>query len=127
MESSPPGAQRVFFLSGPTGLTPACGLRSRGIDVVVIDKAAGPATTSRALGLQPRGREILNRMGALGDLPERAVHRYATNIYLGKRRLLRFVVETQLGGVKLGPLLISQAKIEMQLRKRLVELGGKVL
>jgi 4,5-epoxidase len=44
--------------AGPTGLTLACDLRSRGIAAQVVDKAAGPATTSRALGLQPRGREI---------------------------------------------------------------------
>jgi glycine/D-amino acid oxidase-like deaminating enzyme len=43
--------------AGPTGLTLACDLSSRGIAVTVIDKAACPATTSRALGLQPRGRE----------------------------------------------------------------------
>jgi hypothetical protein len=60
--------------AGPTGLALACDLRTRGIDVLVVDKAAGPATTSRALGLQARGREILARLGALGDLPERAIH-----------------------------------------------------
>jgi 2-polyprenyl-6-methoxyphenol hydroxylase-like FAD-dependent oxidoreductase len=59
--------------AGPTGLALACDLRGRGIDVTIIDKAPGPATTSRALGLQPRGTEILARLGALGDLPQRAV------------------------------------------------------
>jgi 4,5-epoxidase len=112
--------------AGPTGLTLACDLRSRGIDAQVIDKAAGLATTSRALGLQPRGREILDRLGALGDLPDRAVHAYATNILIGQRLLTRFVVETQSGRVNLGPLLISQAEIEAQLRRRLSELGGGV-
>jgi hypothetical protein len=105
----------------------ACDLRSRGIDVLVIDKAAGPATTSRALGLQARGREILGRLGALGDLPKRALHARATNVYVGKRRLIRFVVETQLGRINLGALLISQAEVEAELRKRLAELGGRVL
>ena len=47
---------------------------------MVIDKAAHPAITLRALGLHPRGREILACLGALGDLPERAVHAYPTNI-----------------------------------------------
>lgn len=112
--------------AGPTGLTLACDLRGRRIEAQVIDKAAGPATTSRALGLQPRGREILDRIGALGDLPDRAVHAYATNILLGQRRLTRFVVETQRGHGKLGPLLISQAQIEAQLRRRLTELSGGV-
>jgi 2-polyprenyl-6-methoxyphenol hydroxylase-like FAD-dependent oxidoreductase len=114
----------VIAGAGPTGLALACDLRSRGIEVEVIDKAAGPATTSRALGLQPRGREILARLGALGDLPERAVHAYATNVYVGKRRVLRFMVENQFGHLQLGPLLISQAEIEAQLRKRLAELGA---
>ena len=71
--------------AGPTGLTLACDLCSRGIDAQVVDKAAGPATTSRALGLQPRDREILDRLGALGDLPDRAVHAAATSILLGQR------------------------------------------
>ena len=113
--------------AGPTGLALACDLRSRGIDVLIIDKATGPATTSRALGLQARGREILDRLGALGDLPKRAVHAQATNVYVGKQRIIRFVVETQLGRINLGALLISQAEVEAALRKRLTELGGTVL
>jgi 4,5-epoxidase len=112
--------------AGPTGLTLACDLRSREIAVQVIDKAAGPATTSRALGLQPRGREILARLGALGDLPERAVHAYATNIRLRQRLLTKFIVQSERGQDALGPLLISQAEIEAQLRRRLAELGGEV-
>ena len=80
--------------AGPTGLTLACDLLGRGIAATVVDKAAGPATTSRALGLQPRGREILARLGALGDLPERAVHAVATNIRLRSRLLTKFVVRS---------------------------------
>ena len=41
--------------------------------VRVLDKAQGPAVTSRALGLQPRGVEVLDRLGALGDLPDRGL------------------------------------------------------
>jgi 4,5-epoxidase len=112
--------------AGPTGLTLACDLRSRGIAVQVIDKAACPATTSRALGLQPRGREILARLGALGDLPERAVQAYATNVRLRRRLLTKFIVRTERSQDASGPLLISQAEIEGQLRRRLAELGGEV-
>jgi 4,5-epoxidase len=112
--------------AGPTGLTLACDLSSRGIAVTVIDKAASPATTSRALGLQPRGREILARLDALGDLPKRAVHAYATNVRLRQRLLTKFVVQTERGQDALGPLLISQAEIEAQLRRRFGELGGEV-
>jgi 4,5-epoxidase len=112
--------------AGPTGLTLACDLRSRGIAVQIIDKAPCPATTSRALGLQPRGREILARLGALGDLPKRAVQAYATNVRLRRRLLTKFQVQTERGQDALGPLLISQAEIEGQLRQRLAELGGEV-
>lgn len=51
----------------------ACGLRQFGVDVRIVDAASGPATTSRALGVQPRGAEVLARLGALGDLPDKAV------------------------------------------------------
>ena len=47
-----------------------CGQRAS--TVRVLDGAAGPAVTSRALGLQPRGVEVLDRLGALGDLPTAA-------------------------------------------------------
>jgi 4,5-epoxidase len=112
--------------AGPTGLTLACDLRSRGIAVTTVDKAVGPATTSRALGLQARGREILARLGALGDLPERAVHANAINIRLRGRLLTKFSVQTTRGQDSLGPLVISQAEIEAQLRRRLAELDGEV-
>jgi 2-polyprenyl-6-methoxyphenol hydroxylase-like FAD-dependent oxidoreductase len=39
--------------AGPTGLTLACELLRRGVPCHIIDKASAPATTSRALGLQP--------------------------------------------------------------------------
>jgi hypothetical protein len=44
--------------------------------------ADGPAVTSRALGLQPRGVEVLDRLGALGDLQQRGlpVRRLAVNV-----------------------------------------------
>ena len=59
--------------AGPTGLTLACGLRQHGIDIRIVEQAAGAASTSRALGLQLRGAEALDRVGALADIPDRAV------------------------------------------------------
>ena len=63
----------VVVGAGPTGLALACGLRAAGLAVRVLDKAQGPAVTSRALGLQPRGVEVLDRLGALGDVPDRGL------------------------------------------------------
>ena len=51
--------------AGPTGLTLACELLRRGVNCRIIDKAASPATTSRALGLQPRTLELFDTMGII--------------------------------------------------------------
>jgi 4,5-epoxidase len=112
--------------AGPTGLALACDLRSRGIDVAIIDKAAAPATTSRALGLHPRGGEILARLGALGDLQQQAVNSRAINICVGARRLVRIDSPQTPDGVTPGLLIIGQAEIEARLRARLATLGCEV-
>lgn len=55
----------------------------------VVDAAPGPATTSRALGLQSRGVEVLDRAGAPGDLPDRASTMRTVAIHVGRRELGR--------------------------------------
>lgn len=105
--------------AGPTGLALACGLRRFGVDVRVVDAAGGPATTSRAMGLQPRGVEVLARLGALGDLAEKAV----------RLRSMRFNGEVALDMSSLreaGQLVVSQARVEERLRDRLSALGVEV-
>ncbi|ORA27736.1 FAD-dependent monooxygenase [Mycobacterium aquaticum] len=116
----------VVVGAGPTGLTAACSLRSAGVSVRVLDKADGPAVTSRALGLQPRGVEVLDRLGALGDLPQRGLAVRRVDVNVDGRPLASFPVGqlTRLHGP--AALLISQAEIEGNLRKRLAELGGSV-
>jgi 2-polyprenyl-6-methoxyphenol hydroxylase-like FAD-dependent oxidoreductase len=113
--------------AGPTGLAVACGLRAAGVAVTVVDGAAGPAVTSRALGLQPRGVEVLDRLGALGDLPDRALPINKVVITVEGRELARLQVGQAMErlGKRTG-LIISQAEIEAQLRQRLAELGGTV-
>jgi 4,5-epoxidase len=112
--------------AGPTGLALACALRNAGVAARVVDAAPGPATTSRALGLQPRGVEVLDRLGALADLPQRSVHVNEAIVFVGGRELtrLRLGQQTRLG--QYPTLLISQAEIEAALRHRLAELGGEV-
>jgi hypothetical protein len=48
--------------AGPTDLTLACELLRRGVSRRIIGKAPAPATTSRALGLQPGTLELFDRM-----------------------------------------------------------------
>ncbi len=49
--------------AGPVGMTAALELKRRGIHPRIIDKAAGPAQHSRALGVNPRTLEILEPSG----------------------------------------------------------------
>ncbi len=58
----------VIVGAGPTGLTLACELLRRGIRCRIIDKAATPAITSRALGVQPRTMELFEIMGVVDDI-----------------------------------------------------------
>jgi 4,5-epoxidase len=116
----------VIAGAGPTGLALGCGLLSMGVEVRIVDGARGPATTSRALGLQPRGVEVLDRLGALGDLPQRSVRMNGTVIRVGDRERLRLVVPPAGAIDGPGALVISQAEIEAQLRERIGRLGGHI-
>ncbi len=112
--------------AGPTGLTLACDLLGSGVTVRVVDSAAGPASTSRALGLQSRGVEVLERAGALGDLEQRSnpVRQVAVNLGDHATVQLRLGRRTRL--VTRPGLIVSQAEIEANLRRRLTQLGGTV-
>lgn len=117
----------VVVGAGPTGLALACGLRAAGVGVRVLDEAAGPAVTSRALGLQPRGVEVLDRLGALGDLPQRALPVREVIVTVEGRELARLQVGLSMERLGGRPALImSQADIEGALRERLSALGGSV-
>ena len=74
---------------GPTGLALACGLRLQGVGVRVVDRMPEPATTSRANFVHVRGSEVLDRLGALGELPEQAVRAMRITTYLGDKPLMR--------------------------------------
>ncbi|TQM79343.1 4,5-epoxidase [Saccharothrix saharensis] len=109
--------------AGPTGLATACALRALGTAVRVVDAAQGPATTSRALGLQPRGSEVLERLGALGDLPARSVGIRRVVVHVGGRRSGEVRVGRPTALVRRPGLLVSQAEVEAGLRTRLAALG----
>ncbi|MGI5125455.1 FAD-dependent monooxygenase [Pseudonocardia sp. CA-107938] len=112
--------------AGPTGLALACALAAADVPVEVVDRATGPATTSRALGLQPRGIEVLDRIGALGDLPEHGRAIEHTVVLVGGRQFadLRFAGAGPL--VRRRALIVSQTEIESRLRARFAELGGTI-
>ncbi|MDR8413797.1 FAD-dependent monooxygenase [Nonomuraea sp. 3-1Str] len=112
--------------AGPTGLALAVHLTLHDVPVRVVDAAPAPATTSRALGLQPRGAEVLERIGALGDLPERSQRSLHMSYNEGSRTVLRLQVGQAVMDQPKQALLVSQAEVEGVLRRRLLELGGDV-
>ncbi|MDY6996357.1 MAG: FAD-dependent monooxygenase [Actinomycetota bacterium] len=109
--------------AGPTGLTLACALRLHGLAVQVIDRATGPATTSRANFLHARGSEVLGRIGALGTLPEESLRAMRITNYLGDRPLVTLEFGDPQLRTAAPPMVVSQARVEGALRARLAELA----
>jgi 2-polyprenyl-6-methoxyphenol hydroxylase-like FAD-dependent oxidoreductase len=55
--------ERVLIVgAGPTGLVLALWLTRQGVSVRIIDKAAAPGTTSRALAVQARTLELYRQL-----------------------------------------------------------------
>ena len=78
--------------AGPVGLALACALLQHGLSVRLIDKAARPATTSRANFVHARGSEVLDRLDALGDLPQESVRAMTITTYAGDRPMMKIRV-----------------------------------
>ena len=112
--------------AGPTGLTLACGLLANGISTRVVDKAVAPAVTSRALGLQPRGIEVVERLGALDGLSERALQVEQIVVHINGKQAASVRVGQRTALVTRPGLVISQAEVEAELRRRVTELGGQI-
>ncbi|MGW9310113.1 FAD-dependent oxidoreductase [Saccharomonospora azurea] len=110
--------------AGPTGLAVACALAAQGVAVRVVDRADGPAATSRANILHARGVEVLRRLGALGDLPERSLAPQGIRMHAGSRPIatMRFTPDD----ADVQALFVSQAMVERRLRDRLAELDVRV-
>jgi 4,5-epoxidase len=113
--------------AGPTGLTLACGLLAGGVAVRVVEKAFRPAETSRALGLQPRGIEVLERLGALNGLPDRALQVERIVVHINGKQAASVSVGQRTSLVTRPGLVISQAEVEAELRRRVGELGGEIV
>jgi 4,5-epoxidase len=113
--------------AGPTGLALACGLLANGVAARVVDKAFRPAETSRALGLQPRGIEVVERLGALNGLPERALQVEQIVVHINGKQAASVHVGQRTALVTRPGLVISQAEVEAELRRRVTDLGGQIV
>ena len=112
--------------AGPTGLTLVCELLRRGVSGRIIDKAPAPATTSRALGLQPRTLELFDRMGVVDEVLATDGPMIDANLYDGHRLLLTISavgarsLDTPYPRLWITP----QTSVEAPLLSRLHALGG---
>src|SRR5712671_2840541 len=80
--------------AGPTGLVLALWLAKLGIRVRIIDKAAGPGTTSRALALQARTLELYRQLGLADGVVEAGLVFSAANLWARGRRAARIELGT---------------------------------
>ncbi len=79
--------QALIVGAGPTGLTMACELLRRGIACRIVEKAAVPTTTSRAIGLQARTLELFANMGIVESALEQGIPGIRVNMYSGSQQL----------------------------------------
>lgn len=72
-ETLPAGTDVLIVGAGPVGLTAAASLMAKGADVVLIDKAAEGANTSRAAVVHARTLEVLRDLDVSAELVRRGV------------------------------------------------------
>jgi 2-polyprenyl-6-methoxyphenol hydroxylase-like FAD-dependent oxidoreductase len=111
--------------AGPTGLTLAAQLCSFGTSVRIVDRLADRTQESRALAVQPRSLEILDRLG----LADTLVQRGSTSARLLLHFNQRLVVPVPLADIPRldsrfrSLLFVSQAETESVLVDHLASLG----
>ena len=73
--------------AGPTGLVLALWLTHQGVKVGIVDKAATPGTTSRAMAVQARTLELYRQLGIADEVIAAGKRNIAINMWVkGKRR-----------------------------------------
>ncbi|MGC4936798.1 FAD-dependent oxidoreductase [Kribbella sp. DT2] len=115
----------VVVGAGPVGLTVGVALAAAGHEVVVIDKLAEGANTSRAAVVHARTLEVLDRIGVSDRLVELGVPAARFSIRDGQHEL----IGVPFGGLPTKypyTLMIPQDLTERVLLERFEELGGKV-
>ncbi|EWC63315.1 Salicylate hydroxylase [Actinokineospora spheciospongiae] len=113
--------------AGPVGLTAAVELARRGIAVRLVDAAAGPATTSRAIATHPRTLEVYDQMGVVDDMLARGQRIQAFTLHANGRRLARLDADySQMPTRFPFTLCIDQVQTEAVLRDTARGLGVEV-
>ena len=111
--------------AGPTGLTLATALVTRGVRTTVIDRQAAGENTSRAAVVHARTLEVLEPLGVARTLVSRGIQAQRFTIRDRDRVLVPIGFE-DLPTAYPYTLMVSQAVTEGVLLERLVDLGGQV-
>jgi 2-polyprenyl-6-methoxyphenol hydroxylase-like FAD-dependent oxidoreductase len=114
--------------AGPTGLVLALWLTRLGVKVRIIDKAAQPGTTSRALAVQARTLEYYRQIGLAETIVDGGRRLDAVNFWAAGRRVARAVFGALGTGLSPFPfaLIFPQDEHERVLIARLAEAGVTV-
>jgi 2-polyprenyl-6-methoxyphenol hydroxylase-like FAD-dependent oxidoreductase len=75
--------------AGPTGLMLANQLGRRGVRALIVDRHAGPARETRALGVQARTLEIYAKLGIVGRALELGRRSTGANLWAEGRKMAR--------------------------------------
>ena len=73
--------------AGPVGMTAGICLFNNGIDFVIVDKAGGPCTHSKACLISPETAEFLHGLDLLDQVMEKALKIRTVQLYSGSERL----------------------------------------
>ncbi|MFF8554242.1 FAD-dependent monooxygenase [Streptomyces sp. NPDC015501] len=108
--------------AGPSGLTAAVELTRRGVPVHCVDRAEGPSTSTKALGVWPRTLELLRRMGAGEEIRRRVLPQRAMRYYSDGR----IIADLRFEDPDVQPVCLPQPDVEAMLRDALAEAGGRI-
>src|SRR6476620_8848063 len=78
--------------AGPTGLMLANQLGRRGVRAMIIDRHAGPAMQTRAIGVQARTLEIFSKLGIVDQALELGMRTGGANMWAQGKRMARIPV-----------------------------------
>ncbi|HEU5099872.1 MAG TPA: FAD-dependent oxidoreductase [Roseiflexaceae bacterium] len=117
--------------AGPTGLTLAYQLRRLGVSFRLVEKNAGPSTTSKAIGLQYRVSEVLTWMGLFERFRAKGVGGTGLKFHVRGQELLHMPLDRLTGMSGQGAfapqgIIIPQSVTEGLLLDALAEQGVAV-
>lgn len=115
--------------AGPTGLTLACDLARRGVNVRIIEKAATAFRGSRGKGIQPRTLEVFDDLGVVEPLLRAGAPYPPMKLHVSLLKLKWQMMKRQQATSDVpypNVWLVPQWRTEEVLRNRLAELGRGV-